>query len=185
MKTQMNNDNRMLNSIVLEDDPLSLESTQQAAGEELKDFQNNARSCDAVRVKPLAPLTARVAVREMKVNSCKDALRIEIWNVRSTNRDKLEIVKNEMECINIDLLEISKRKWTSIGRFESNEHIVYCAGNEKHKKNGVALIIKKKIGRAVMKYNAVSGSLISIRLRRPSVNVTIIQEYASTTDTGQ
>ena len=72
-----------------------------------------------------------------------------------------------------------------MGYFESNEYIIYYAGNEKHKRNGVAFIIKKKLERTIMKYNAVNEHLISIRLRGTPVNTTIIQVYAPTTDAEQ
>ena len=185
MKTQMDSSKRIVNNIVLKDEPLRSESTQQATGEELKTFQSKARICDAVRIKPSGHLTADVAEHAMKVNSCKDTLRIGTWNVRSMNQGKLEVVKSEIEWIKLDLLGISELKWTGMGYFESNEYIIYYAGNEKHKRNGVAFIIKKKLERTIMKYNAVSERLISIRLRGTPVNITIIQVYAPTTDAEQ
>ena len=185
MKTQMDSDKRIVNNIVLKDEPLRSESTQQATGEGVKAFQSKARLCDAVRIKPSGRLTADVAEYAMKVNSCKGTLRIGTWNVRSMNQGKLEIVKNKIERFKLDLLGISELKWTGMGYFESNEYIIYYAGNEKHKRNSVAFIIKKKLERTIMKYKAVNERLISIGLRGTPVNTIIIQAYAPTTDAEQ
>ncbi|XP_064131955.1 sorting nexin-24 isoform X1 [Loxodonta africana] len=116
----------------------------------------------------------------MRRNSCKHPLIIGTWNVRSMNLGKLDIIKNEMERINIDILGISELKWTGIGHFESDNHIVY-AGNDDSKRNGVAFMVKKNVSRSILKYNAVSDRIISIRLQGRPVNMAIIQIYAPTT----
>ncbi|XP_049739840.1 craniofacial development protein 2-like [Elephas maximus indicus] len=102
------------------------------------------------------------------------------WNVQSMDLEKLEKVKNETECININILGISKLKWTGIGHFESDNHMAHNAGNDNLKRNGVAFIIKRNISISILKYNPVSDRIISIHQVRP-VNTTIIQIYTPTT----
>ena len=58
------------------------------------------------------------------------------WNVRSMNQGKLEVVKQEMARVNIDVSGISKLKWTGMGGFNSDDHYVYYCGHESHRKNG-------------------------------------------------
>ena len=65
-----------------------------------------------------------------KVQCCKEQYRIGIWNVRSMNQGKLEVVKQEMARVNVDILGISKLKWTGMGEFNSDEHYIYYCGQE-------------------------------------------------------
>ena len=66
------------------------------------------------------------------------------WNVRSMNQGKLEVVKQEMARLNVDIIGISKLKWTGMGEFNSDGHYIYYCGQESLRKNGVAFIVKKK-----------------------------------------
>ena len=70
---------------------------------------------------------------------------IGIWNVRSTNQGKLEVVKQEMARVNIDILGISKLKLIGMGEFNSYDHYIYYSGQEFHRRNGVALIVNKTV----------------------------------------
>ena len=65
------------------------------------------------------------------------------WNVRSINQGKLEVVKKEMASVNIDILGISKLKWTGMGEFNSDDHYIYYYGQESLRRNGVAIMINK------------------------------------------
>ncbi|KAM9687584.1 craniofacial development protein 2-like [Trichechus inunguis] len=153
-----------VNSAMLEDEPPRLEGTQNTTREKLP-RQIRVNLNDAVEVTPPGyPLV------------------IATWNVQSMNVGKLEVVKNEMESINVDILGISELEWAGTGHFESGNHMVYYSGYNTLKKNGVAFIIKKTISRSILKYNAVSDRLISIRLQGKPVNTTIIQIYAPTTN---
>ena len=67
------------------------------------------------------------------------------WNVRSMNQGKLEVVKQEMVRLNIDILGISELKWMGMGKFNSDDHCIYYRGQESHRRNGVALIISKRV----------------------------------------
>ena len=66
------------------------------------------------------------------------------WNVRSMNQGKLEVVKQEMARVNVDILGISELKWTRMGEFNSDDHYIYFCGQESLRRNGVAIIIKEK-----------------------------------------
>ena len=79
-----------------------------------------------------------------KVQCCKQQYCIGTWNVRSTNQGKLEVVKQEMARVNIDILGISKLKWTGMGEFNSDDHYIYYHGEESLRRNGVALIVNKR-----------------------------------------
>ena len=79
-----------------------------------------------------------------KVLCCKEEYCIGIWNVRSTNQGKLEVVKQELARVNINILGISKLKWTVMGDFNSDNHYIYYCGQQSLIRTGVALIVKKK-----------------------------------------
>ena len=88
-----------------------------------------------------------------KVQCCKEQYCIWTWNVRSMNQGKLEVVKEEIERVNIDILGISELKWTGMGRFNSDDHDIYYCGQESLIKNGVALIVNKRVWNAVLGSN--------------------------------
>ena len=78
-----------------------------------------------------------------KVRCCKEQYCIGTWNVRSMNQGKLEVIKQEMARVNVDILEISELKWTGMGEFNSDDHCIYYCGQESLKRNGVAIIVNK------------------------------------------
>ena len=80
-----------------------------------------------------------------KARYCKEPYCIGTWNVRSINQGKLEVVKQEMTRENIDILEISKLKWTGMGEFNSDDHYIYYCGQKFLRRNGVALIVNKRV----------------------------------------
>ena len=82
---------------------------------------------------------------ESKVLCCKMQLCIGTWNVRSMNQDKLEVVRQEMARVNINILGISKRKWTGMGNFNSDDHCIYYCGQESLRRNGVAIMVNKSL----------------------------------------
>ena len=79
-----------------------------------------------------------------KVRCCKEQYGIGIWNVRSMNQGKLEVVKQEMARMNIDILGISKLKWTGMGKLNSDDHYIYYCGQESLRRNGGPLITQKE-----------------------------------------
>ena len=80
-----------------------------------------------------------------KVLCCKEQYCTGTWNVRSMNQGKLEVVKQEMENMNIDNLGLSKLKWTGMGEFNSDDHYIYYCGQESLRKNGVAIMVNKRV----------------------------------------
>ena len=82
---------------------------------------------------------------ESKIQCCKEQYWIGIWNVKSMNQGKLDVVKQEMVRININILGISKLNWMGMGEFNSDDHYIYYCGQESHRRNGVDLIIKKRV----------------------------------------
>ena len=67
------------------------------------------------------------------------------WNVRSINQGKLDVVKQEMARVNIDILGISELKCIGMGEFNSDDHYIYYCGQESLRRNGVAIIVNKRI----------------------------------------
>ena len=80
-----------------------------------------------------------------KVQYCKEQYCIGTWNVRSMNQGKMEVVKQEMARVIIDILGISKLKWTGMGKINSDDHCIYYCGQESLRRNGVAIIVNKRV----------------------------------------
>ena len=77
------------------------------------------------------------------------------------NQGKLEMVKQEMARVNVDILVISKLKWTGMGEFNSHDHYIYHCGQESLRRNGVAIIVKKRVRNAVLGYNLKNDRMAS------------------------
>ena len=116
-----------------------------------------------------------------KVQCGKEQYCLGTWNVRSTNQGKLEVVKQEMARVNVDILEISKLKWTGIGEFNSDDHYIYYCGQESLRRNGVAIIVNKRIRNVVLGCN-LKNDRISVRFQGKPFNITVIQVYAPTSN---
>ena len=85
-----------------------------------------------------------------KVQCCKERYCIGTWNVRSMNQGKLEVVKQEMARVNINILGISKLKWTRMGEINSDDHYIYYCGQESLGRKGVAIMVNKRVRNAVL-----------------------------------
>ena len=85
-----------------------------------------------------------------KVWCCKEQCCIGIWNFKSLYQGKLEVVKQEMARVNINILGISELKWTGMGEFNSDAHYIYYSGQESLRRNGVAIIVNKRVYYAVL-----------------------------------
>ena len=84
------------------------------------------------------------------------------WNVRSMNQGKLEVVKQEMARVNIDILGTSELKWTGTGEFNSDDHYIYYCGQESLIRNGVTIMVNKRVQNAVLGYNLKDDRMISV-----------------------
>ena len=84
------------------------------------------------------------------------------WNVRSMNQGKLEVVKQEMARVNINILGISKLKWTGMGEFNLDDHYIYYCGQGSLRRNGVIIIVNKRLRHAVLGFNPPYKRMISV-----------------------
>ena len=98
----------------------------------------------------------------------------------SVNQGKLEVVKQEMVRVNIDILGISELKWTGMGEFNSDDHYIYYCGQESLRRNGVAIMVNKTVWNAVLGYNLKNDRMITVRFQGKPFNITVIQVYAPT-----
>ena len=98
-----------------------------------------------------------------------------IWNVRSMNQGQ-----QKMARVNIDILGISELKWIGKGEFNSDDHYIYYCGQESLRRNGVALIVNKRVQNAVLGYNLKNDRMISVRFQGKPFNITVIQVYVPT-----
>ena len=98
------------------------------------------------------------------------------------NQGKLEVVKQEMARVNVNILGISELKWTGMGEFNSNDHYFYYCGQESLRRNGVALIVDKKVQNEVLRCNLKNDRRISVCFQGKPFNITIIQVYAQTSN---
>ena len=98
------------------------------------------------------------------------------------NQGKLEVVKQEMARVNIDILGISELKWTGMGEFNSDDHFIYYCGQESLRRNGVAIVVKKRVKNAVLGCSLRNNRMISVHFQGKPFNITVIQAYAPTSN---
>ena len=98
------------------------------------------------------------------------------------NHCKLEVVKQEMTRVNIDILRISELRWTGMGEFNSDGHYIYYCEQESLRRNGVAIIVNKRVRNAVLRCNLKNNRMISVRFQGKPFNITVIQVYALTSN---
>ena len=105
-----------------------------------------------------------------KVRCCKEQYCIGTWNVRSMNQGKLKVVKQEMARVNINILGISALKWTGMGEFNSDDHCIYYCRQESLRRNGVAIMVNKRVQNAVIGCNLKNDRMISVSKANHSVS---------------
>ena len=98
------------------------------------------------------------------------------------NQGKLEVVKQEMARVNVNILGISELKWTGMGEFNSDDHHIYYCGQESLRRNGVTIMVNKRIQNAVLRCSFKNDKIISVRFQGKSFNITVIQVYAPTSN---
>ena len=99
------------------------------------------------------------------------------------NQGKLQAVKQKMARVNVDILGISKLKWTGMGEFNSDDHYIYYCSQESLRRNGVAIMVNKRVRNAVLGYNFKNDRMISVHFQGKPFNITVIQVYAPTSNT--
>ena len=98
------------------------------------------------------------------------------------NQGKLEVVKQEMARVNIDILGISGLKWTGMGEFNSDDHDIYYCRQESLGRNGEAIVVNKSVRNAVLRCNLKNDRMISVHFQGKPFNITVIQVYAPTSN---
>ena len=99
------------------------------------------------------------------------------------NQGKLEVVKQEMARVNVDILGISKLKWTGMDEFNSDDNYIYYCGQESLRRNGVSITVNKRFQNAVLGCNLKNDRMISVHFQGKPFNITVIQVYAPTSNT--
>ena len=98
------------------------------------------------------------------------------------NQGKLEVVKQEMERVNVDILGISEPEWTGMGEFNSDDHYIYYCGQESLRKNGVAIMVNERVWNAVLGCSLKNDRMISVHFQDKQFNIMVIQAYAPTSN---
>ena len=101
------------------------------------------------------------------------------------NQGKLEVVKQEMARVTVDILGISELKWTAMGDFNSDDHYIYYCGQESLRRNGVAIMVNKRDQNAVLGCNLKNDRKISVHFQGIPFNITVIQVYGLTSSAGE
>ena len=115
---------------------------QHATGDQ---WRNNSRKNEGMEPKQKQHPVEDETYDRSKVRCCKKQYCRGTWNVRSMNQGKLEVVKHEMARVNIDILGISKLRWTAMGEFNSDDHYIYYCRQESLRRNRVAIMVNKRV----------------------------------------
>ena len=119
-----------------------LVGAQYATGDQ---WRNNYRKNEGMEPKQKQHPVVDVTGDGSKVRCYKEQYCIGTWNVRSMNQGKLKLVKQEMARVNVNILGISKLKWTGMGEFNSDDHYIYYCRQESLRRNGVAIMVNKRV----------------------------------------
>ena len=149
--------------------------TQYATGDQ---WRNNSRKNEGTEPKHKQYPAVDVTGDRSKVQCCKGQCCIGTWNVRSVNQGKLEVVKQKMAKVNVNILGISELKWTGMGEFNSHDHYIYYCGQESLRRNGVAIMDNKRLHNATLGCNLKNDRMISVHFQGKPFNITVIQVYA-------
>ena len=174
LENSMNSKRRQNDRILKEKLPRSV-GAQYATGDQ---WRNNSRKNVETEPKQKQLPVVDVTGDGSKVWCCKEQYCIGSWNVRSMNQGKLEVVKQEMARVNIDILGISELKWTGMGEFNWDDHYIYYCGQESLRGIGVAIILNKTVWKAILGCSLKNNRMISVRFQGKLFNITVIQVYA-------
>ena len=165
--------------MILKEELPRLEGAQYATGDQ---WRNNSRKNEEMEPKQRQLPVVDVTGDRGKDRCCKEQYCIGTWDVRSMNQGKLEVFKQEMARVNIDILGISELKWTGMGGFNSDDHYIYYCGQESLRGNGVAIIVNKRVQNAVLGCNLKNGRMNSVHFQGKAFNITVIQVSALTSN---
>ena len=155
--------------ILKEEFPRSL-GAQYATGDQ---WRNNSRKNEGMEPKRKQHPVVGGTGDGSKVQCCKEQYCIGTWNVKSMNQGRLEVVKQEMARVNVDILGVSEINRTGMGEFNSDDHYIYYCGQESLRRNGVVQYLD-----AISK----TTEMISVRFQGKPFNITVIQVYAPTSN---
>ena len=142
--------------------------------------ENNSRKNEGMDPKQKQHPSVDMTGDRSKVQCYKEQYCLGTWSVRSMNQGKLEVVKEEMSRVNVNILGISKLKWTGVGEFNSEDYYIYYCGQEFLRRNVIAIIVNKRAGNAVVGYNLKNNRMISDHFQGTPINITVTQVYALT-----
>ena len=179
LQNPLNSMKRKKKNRTLKDELPSLVGAQDTTGEE---WRSNSRKNKEMKQKQKQHPVVDVTGDGSKVRCCEEQYCIGTWNVRSMNQGKLEVVRQEMARVNIDILGISNLKWTGMGEFKSDDHFIYYCGQESLRRNGVAIIVNKRVQNAVLRCSLKNNRMISVHFQGKPCNITVIQVYAPTSN---
>ena len=163
----------------LKDELPRLVGAQYATGDQ---WRNNSRKNEGMEPKQKQHPVVNGTGEGSKVRCYKEQYCIGTWNVRSMNQGKLEVVKQEMTRVNVNILRISELRWTGMGEFNSDDHYIYYCGQESLRRNGVAITVNKRVQNAVLGCNLKNDRMISVHFQGKPFNITVIQVYAMTSN---
>ena len=174
LENLMNSRKRQNDRIPKGELPRSL-GAQYATGEQ---WRNNSRKNEGMEPKLRQYPVVDVTGDGSQVQGCKERYCLGTWNVRSRNQGRLEAVKQEMARVNMDILGISELRWTGMGKFNSDDHYIYYCGQETLQRNGVAIMVNKRVLNAVLGCNLKNDRMVSVHFQGKPLNITVIQVYA-------
>ena len=148
-----------------------------------EEWRNNSRKNEETDPKQKQHPVVDVEVGDgSKVQCYKEQYCVGTWDVRSMNQGKLEVIKQEIAQVNIDILGIIKLKWTGMGEFKSDDNYIYYYGQESLRRNGVAITVNKRVPNAVLECNLKKHRMIFVHFQGKPFNITVIQVYAPTSN---
>ena len=98
------------------------------------------------------------------------------------NQGKLEMDKQEMARVNINILGINELRWTGMGEFNSDDHYIYYCGQESLRRNGVAIMVNKRVRNAVLGCNLKNDRMNSVRFQGKAFNIIVIKVFSTTSN---
>ena len=177
LENPMNSMKRQKDRTLKDELPRSVDA-QHVTGDQ---WRNNSRKNEEMEPKQKQYPVVDVTGDGSKVWCCKEQYCTGTWNVRSMNQGKLEVVRQEMARVNIDIIGISELKWTRMSEFNSDDHYIYYCGQESLRKNGVAIIVNKS-PKCSTWMQSQKRQKISVCFQGKPFNIMVIQVYALTSN---
>ena len=162
-----------MNSIKRQNDRILKDELRRSVGAKYAtgdQWRNNSRNNEGMEPKQKQYPVVDVNDDRSKIRCYKEQYCMGTWNVRSMKQGKLEVVKQEMARVNVDILGISELKWSRMGEFNSDDHYIYYCGQESLRRNGVAIMVSKSVRNAVLGCNLKKDRMISVHFQGKPLN---------------